>query len=81
MKISKQDFEAWRSSPVTEAFFDAINDVAERARLTWMEASWNNERIWTDHKAGEMRAACRARAECAEDILNLNFEEENDSMA
>ncbi len=76
MKITKDDFEAWRLSPITQAFLVVVAEMADIAKQQWITASWNNERLWRDNAAAELRAACRARAECAEDILQFRFEEE-----
>ncbi len=77
MKITKDDFDIWRASPITQAFLVVISSMADTAREQWATASWNNERLWREpNAAAELRAACRARAECAEDILLFRFEEE-----
>ncbi len=81
MKITKDDFEAWRTSPITQAFLLVIATMANTAKEQWSTASWNNERLWRDNAAAELRAACRARAECAEDILHFRFEEEEEDDA
>lgn len=79
MDIKKQDFEQWLDNPVTEAVMAAIADIRDKAMEDWNLVSWEDERMWRDGQAEYMRAACRSRAECAQDILNISFEEEDDT--
>ena len=67
MIIKKKDFEAWLENPVTEVFMARLKDESNRSYDEWTAASWNDE-VWASGKANEIRAACRARAECAEDF-------------
>jgi hypothetical protein len=78
VKLTKEDFEAWLRHPVTEQFFLRIEIMAADAQENWNETSWANESLWRDGRASELRIACKARADCAEDILAITFEDEDD---
>lgn len=45
MRIDKEDFDAWRTSPVGEAFFKAVSLWAEDAKKAWLSESWDAGRI------------------------------------
>ena len=77
--MKKDDFESWLAHPVTEEFFKAIREqVIETTRNNWNSVSWGSEALWRDGRAQEMRAVCKARVDCAEDILSIRLEEEED---
>ncbi len=76
--IKKKDFDEWLENPVTIEFMTAIDAVRDKAVNDWNQVSWNDDRLWRDGQAGYMRTACRARAECAEDIRNMHLAEEED---
>jgi len=78
MKITKEDFEAWLAHPVTEIFFINIQEIAQKARADWDSQSWSNEGLWRDGTANDLRIACKARADCADDILGITFEDEEE---
>ena len=80
MKITKEDFDAWLAHPVTEVFFLHVQEIAQKARADWDGQSWSNEGLWRDGTASDFRVACKARADCAEDILGITFEEEEDDI-
>lgn len=40
MKIDKEDFEAWKAHPITEALFRCFPVWAEDAKQLWVSASW-----------------------------------------
>lgn len=44
MKITKEDFESWRDNIVTEEVFRAFDRLGERAKQTWLAASWGKGR-------------------------------------
>lgn len=69
MKISKEDFEAWRDHIVTEQVFFAFDRLGDRARRQWMSASWDNGKC-----DPVLLADLRARAEVVEDFRKLSFE-------
>jgi uncharacterized phage-associated protein len=70
MKITKEDFDAWRDNPVTEEVFRALRNVETRAKQTWLDKSWNAG--VTDPV---LLADLRARAETVTDLCELTFEE------
>ena len=74
--MTKDDFESWLAHPVTEAFRAVVKQIADKAKDDWNFVSWNDQTMWKDGQAEHMRAACRARAECAEDILGIRLEDE-----
>jgi hypothetical protein len=76
VKITKEDFEAWKANPITEAYFRFASGIMAKAKADWMNASWNSEAIWRDGSAAELRAACRARHECAADLIERIDEED-----
>lgn len=41
MKIDPEDFEAWRSHPITEALMKCCGVWAEQAKQLWVSASWD----------------------------------------
>ncbi len=78
MNFKQADWETWLANPITEAFLAAVEGVRDKAKDDWDAVSWDNERMWADDNARSMRTACRSRFECAEDILNISFEEQDD---
>jgi uncharacterized phage-associated protein len=70
MKIEKDDFEAWRDNPITQAVFKAFDMLGEKAKQQWLTASWQNGN--TDPL---MLADLRARAEVVEDFRNVSLDD------
>ena len=80
MNFKKADWEAWLENPVTRDFFTAIAERRDEAKADWDESSWLGEDFWQDgRKVYAYRAACRGRYEMAQDILNINFEEQDNA--
>ena len=77
MNFKKADWDAWLENPVTRDFFSAIAERRDEAKSYWDNVSWRGEEIWRDNGAIVLRAACRGRYEMAQDILNIDFEEED----
>lgn len=69
MKITKEDFESWRDNIVTEEVFRAFDRLGERAKQTWLAASWGKGRC-----DPVLLADLRARAEVVEDFRKLSYE-------
>lgn len=69
MKVSKEDFELWRDNIVTEEVFRAFDRLGERAKLTWLSASWGKGNC-----DPVLLADLRARAEVVEDFRKMSFE-------
>lgn len=69
MKITKEDFEAWRDNIVTEQVFLAFDRLGDRAKGAWMTASWGKGQC-----DPVLLADLRARAEVVEDFRKLSFE-------
>ena len=70
MKIEKEDFELWRSNPVTEAVTHALVKIAEQNKQQWMEISWIGGKVDPIELA-----TLRASAEMAKELSELTFEE------
>lgn len=70
MNITKEDFDAWRDSPVTEAVFKAFDILGERAKAQWVAASWEKGQC-----DPVLRADLKARAEAVEDFRSMKFED------
>lgn len=69
MKITKEDFESWRDNIVTEEVFRAFDRLGERAKQTWLAASWGKGNC-----DPVLLADLRARAEVVEDFRKLSYE-------
>lgn len=79
--MKKDEFDTWLAHPVTELFFKAIREqVIEQTLDSWNTVSWGNEALWRNDEARFMRTAAKARVECAEDILSLRLNEEEDEQ-
>lgn len=73
--IDKDAFEEWRAHPVTEAVSKALVMLAERNKQTWIDASW------AGGKADPLvLTECKARAETAQDLSELTFEELEEAL-
>lgn len=68
--IEKDDFDAWRAQPVTEAVNKALVMLAERNKQKWIDASWNG-----NNADPLVLADLKARAEMATDLSELTLEE------
>ena len=77
-KISKEDFEAWRDNPVTQEYFRQLQNIISDAKEQCSQSLWHSEGLWRNGEAKDLRIACRSRAECAEDMLNVNLAEDED---
>lgn len=55
MTITKDEWEAWRGNPVTEAYFAKIETEVERTKEHWIGVAWDeghlDEREYAYHKA------------------------------
>lgn len=85
MKIDAEDFEAWKSHPITEAFLKACGVWAENARELWMRASWeagvnNDTNLWRlKGQAESLREMQDVTAENIEEALNGSEERRAES--
>jgi hypothetical protein len=70
MKITKEDFESWLASPVTEAVHAALVTFAKDAEATWLDMSWLN-----DNCDPMQLRDLKARATVAIDLKNWTFED------
>lgn len=41
MQIDKDDFEAWKDNPITQAFMRCCGIWADQAKGLWVSASWD----------------------------------------
>jgi hypothetical protein len=63
---SKEDFESWLASPVTEAVFRAFDKLKQRAKDRWLAESWDGGK-----PDRELLADLRARAEVIDDFRRI----------
>lgn len=70
MKITKEDFDAWRDNIVTEEVFRAFDRLGEEAKTQWLAISWGKG-VCDPVKLADLRA----RAEVVEDFRALKFED------
>lgn len=70
MTIAKDDFEMWQANPVTEAVARALVNMAAKNKQRWIDISWDGEK--TDPV---ILAELKARAQTAEDLSELTFEQ------
>ena len=75
MIIETEDFEQWRSHPVTEAVNRALVKLAERNKARWIELSWGSGQA-----DPLILADLRARAEVALDLSELTVEELEEAL-
>lgn len=73
--ITKEDYDAWRDNPVTQAVHEALRRKAEAAKEAWLDASWNSGQT-----SPELLADLRATANICDDIRGLRFEELEDEL-
>ena len=83
MKFEQEDFDQWLAHPITEAFYAAMKRLKEKAIDDWTHQSWHGDGLWkvpagTGDSALELRAVCRARFDCLEDVLSMTTEDIND---
>lgn len=71
--IDKEDFEAWRTSPVTEAIFDAMRRIAAGAREEWLAATWNDAPL--DIEKMILRANLKGKEQTYTELTELTFED------
>lgn len=70
MKIERDDYEAWRSHPITEALMRACGVWQEQAKQLWLHSSWeggvnNDTDLWR----------LRGQAEALRDIQQVTAEQ------
>ena len=73
MKISVDDFEAWKANPITEQFFKAMGVWESQALDAWVAASW--ERGVIDPK---LHADLKARATVLRQLQDVTREQIED---
>jgi hypothetical protein len=69
LKITKEDFDAWKGNPVTEAVFKALEAVAEEAKQKWVEASWGG-----GQSDPLVLREMKGRAEVALGLVSMDFD-------
>ncbi len=70
MKIASDDWDSWKSHPITQRFFASFEFHAAKAKEAWVDASWNGGR------ADPINLAClKGRAEVLEQLATLSKEE------
>lgn len=72
--ITEDDFEAWRDNEVTQAVFRTLSALGDRAKGNWLHASWNN-----GENSDLLLADLRAREEIIRDLVNIGFDELEDT--
>ena len=68
--ITREDYDAWREHPVTEAVHEALKRKADGAKAAWLDASWDAGQV-----SPELLADLRATANICNDIRGLTFDE------
>ena len=71
MKISKQDFEAWRSSPVTEEVFKWVESYITDSEEQWA-AQLAAGRL-DDRRLADSRIELRTRIQIATYLVNVSY--------
>lgn len=71
-----EEFEAWRSHPITKRVMQALEAKAAEAKASWIAASWDGGNC--DER---MRADLHATAETCTYIIELDFQEMEDMLA
>jgi hypothetical protein len=69
VKITKDDFDAWKGNPVTEAVFKALEAVAEEAKQKWITASWDSAQC-----DPLMLREMKGRAEVALGLVSMDYD-------
>ena len=69
---TKEDFDSWRESMVTQAVFDALERKAEEAKERWTETSWAGG---LTSASAELLADLRASAGAWDYVRNMDHEE------
>ncbi len=76
MKIDREDFEAWKANPITEALMACCGVWADEAKQLWVRSSWeagvnNDEDLWRlKGQAEVLRDMAAITAERIEETLN-----------
>ncbi len=68
--ITKEDFEAWQTNPVTEEVMAILHRLAEGAKQEWLQASWNGGNIDPVFLAG-----LKAKETVANDFADMTYED------
>lgn len=68
--IDKEEFDAWRHSPVTEAVFKALALKAAEAKQAWVVASWGQ-----GNTSEVLLADLRATSETCTYVTELDHDE------
>jgi len=70
MSIDFDEFDIWRSNPITKAYFDKIEREKEIAKQHWIDLAWNrgvlSEKEYAYH---------RARVDALSQMLDLDYED------
>lgn len=72
--IDNNDFEAWREGIVAEAFYRAIEQLAEQAKEKWVQASWDGR-----NPDPRLLAECRGMVEAFQTVMKLTVEDINEA--
>ena len=75
MQISKQDFEAWRSSPVTDEVFHWVEGYITDSEEQWA-AQLSGPRM-DERKLADLRLELRTRIMIATYLVNVSHEDIN----
>jgi uncharacterized phage-associated protein len=68
--ITKEDFEAWQTNPVTEAVLSAVKRIGEGAKGEWLQASWNGGQL-----DPAILAALKAKETAYIDLSDISYED------
>lgn len=73
--IDKDDFDAWRDNPITQAVFKEMGALGVRAKEAWLSASWDAGNL-----DPQLLADLRATAHTCEFLVNLDHGDIENSM-
>lgn len=73
MTFEKDEFDAWRDNPITQAVMKYVQELADRAKAEWIAASWEQGVV-----DPVLRADLYSRSQIASDLVNLNYEDIED---
>ena len=68
IRITKEQFDAWKENTATEEVFRALQAMAETSKEKWIVASWDQGTASVD-----MLRELRARADAAQDMIDIDY--------
>lgn len=75
MKIDADDFETWKSHPITEALLKCCVIWAEEAKARWVNVSWDGEKI-----DPSFHARMRERASALQELADIKADDIEETL-